>query len=381
MFHHFTNPYVWFWIALAYVWARRSAQALKTIHASPSIEPRYRYPESQKPLVSVIIPAKNEENNIGLCLQSLRDQDYPDYEILVANDSSADRTEEILKSFGDKIRYVNVSPTPKGWTGKNFAIHSAIGLARGEWFLFTDADTRHERSSISAALSHAEARGISFLTLLPRCLAEGFLENVLQPCMMGFTGLWFPLDQVNDPRSQTFFANGQYLLMESGLYRRIGGHHRVCEAFLEDFALMKNAKAFGAKVECALGISIYGTRMYHSFSAIWRGWRRIFLHAHQKNIGRLLFRMADVFLTSFFPFVIPLGMIPVTMQAPADYGFLWGMSVIVLGFIEVVAWRAYGIVKAKRRYVVFFPLGALALVFILLNAAWVAASGQKTKWR
>ncbi|MSR77100.1 MAG: glycosyltransferase [Candidatus Omnitrophica bacterium] len=372
---------IWYLIFLAYVWAWRSHRAMATIKNAPFIHPLLRSLPAPQSLVSVIIPAKNEARNIRECLTSLLAQDYQNYEIIVANDSSTDTTEEILKSFGARIRYVNVSPTPSGWTGKNFAIHSAMNLTQGDWYLFTDADTRHQSSSISSAVSHAESRKLSFLTLLPKCLTGGFLENVLQPCIMGFMGLWFPMDQINSPDSGLSFANGQYILMRAELHQRIGGHENVFDQYLEDFALMKRAKELGERVECALGTSIFGTRMYHAFSYIWRGWRRIYLHAYEKNIAMLLRRMADLFFTVVLPFFALPFFIPATLENPASQAFFWISAAAVLGFILIVAWTSYGIVRAKQIYFIFFPAASLILMLILGNAVLVAASRQKTKWR
>lgn len=368
-------------LILAFIWARRSQAALRALHTAPVIDPEFRRPAKVHPKVSVIIPAKNEEKNIGDCIQRFLLQDYPNFEIIVANDNSRDKTEEILKSFGTKIRYVNVSPTPQGWTGKNFAVHSALSLATGDWYLFTDADTRHHKSSISAAMSHADSRNLAFLTLLPECLTSGLIEKIFQPTMMGFVGLWFPLNRINDPNSKFYFANGQYMLMEADLHHRIGGHAAVHDQFLEDFALMKQAKDMGEKVECALGMDVYGTRMYESFKSLWRGWRRIFLHAFQRKVSVLLGKTFDVFFTSVFPFLIPFIFIPTYLKNPSEQAFFGIFTVLVLAFILTVVWKTYSIIRSRRRFFLFFPLAASTLMLIMINATWLAMTGSKTKWR
>ncbi len=377
----FMDARLWFFILIAGIWIRRSSLALHALYEAPVVNPEEHYPFPDCPKVSVIIPAKNEERNIGECLDRFLEQDYPNYEVIVANDSSKDRTADILKSYGSKIQTVNVSPTPKGWTGKNFAVHSALSHATGEWYLFTDADTRHCPSSISVSLAHARTRKLSFLTLLPECLTDGAMENIFQPAMMGFIGLWFPLNKINDPASPIHFANGQYLLIESDLYHRIGGHEKVFDQYLEDFALMRESKALGERAECALGMSIYGTRMYEKFSSLWRGWRRIFLHAFRKNTRFLIVKVLDVFMTA----VLPFGILCTLVQSPSLLSggtfLLWISALLMAGLIWGVAWKTYGIVKARRRYVIFLPLAALTLCGILIHASWIAATGQKTKWR
>ena len=369
-------------VFLAWIWGQRTVQALQTLHDAPQVQPcKPALLSTSQDLVSVIIPAKNEEGNIAECLNGLLNQDYPHYEIIVANDSSTDRTEEILKSYEARVRFINVSPTPQGWTGKNFAIHSAMNQAQGAWFLFTDADTRHEPCSISASLAYAQSRNLSFLTLLPRCLTGGLMENILQPCIMGFMGLWFPMDQINAPDSKTYFANGQYILMRAELHHQIGGHEKVFDQYLEDFALMKRTKELGERVECAFGISIFGTRMYHAFSSIWRGWRRIYLHAYQKDAFILLQKMADIFFTTVLSFFSLPFFIVSTFNASGPQRFLGIASAMILGLILMIVWKTYGIIRAKQIYFIFFPLGSLILMLILGNAMIVALTGQKTKWR
>ena len=125
-----SDPRFWFWTVIAGVWIYRSWRAIQTLARTPVLKPHAADASSGTPLVSIIIPAKNEEANISECLNSLLGQDYPNFEILVVNDNSSDRTESILKSFGTKIRFFNAPLTPEGWTGKNFAIHTALSKAR-----------------------------------------------------------------------------------------------------------------------------------------------------------------------------------------------------------------------------------------------------------
>ena len=363
-----------FFIALG--WRYRTLRLLKTMRLMPAVA-SCSPPTGKTEKISVIIPMKNEEANARACVKAFLAQDYPDFEVIAVNDNSSDLTEDILKSL--PIHYINAPPKPEGWTGKNFAIHQAVPKASGEWFLFTDADTRHEKSSLSSALAHAQNRGLDFLTLLPRCLTGSFLENMIQPLAMALLGLWFPIEKINNPDSALYFANGQYLLIRRGLYEKLCGHEAVRGEFLEDFALARKAKEIKARTECALGKAIYGTRMYNSLDAIWRGWRRIYLHAFKKNARALAARAVETVFLSVVPFLMPaLFLFP---GLPFKSGIIFSGFLILVFVILIISWKAYKIVDGKPAFAFLHPLAAVFIAFFLLDASFIAATGRKTVWR
>ena len=370
-------------------WIYRSWRALSELKQAPLITPDPQAPRLKN--VSILIPAKNEEKNIAACLNSLLPQLRERDEIIVINNCSRDRTETILQELGAqeitlgdlptdpmiKLKYLNTPETPGEWTGKNFALHLGIYYVSGDWLLFTDADTRLQPGSVNATISFAEKNRVDLLTLLPRCLTEGFWEHLLQPCAMAYTGLWFPVRKINDPASKVYFGNGQYILTRKDHYQRIGGHAAVKEAFLEDFALMKKTKEIGARGICAFGMEVYGTRMYDSFGAIWRGWRRIYLHGFEQKTLRLLKCAMSVFCFSILPLIVFLLLL---LTAPHSVTSL-ALCLVILGILFATAWKAFGIVKARKPYALLHPFAALVLFFILLDAAQMALLKRPTHWR
>lgn len=379
--------WILFYTACTGWWIYRSIRAYQSLRAMPVLIPVQRpFALSDPPKVSIIIPAKNEEMNIQDCIESLLRQDYPHFEIIAINDSSKDNTESILERLASehpqRFRYMNAQITPEGWTGKNFALHSAIEHARGDWFLFTDADTRHAPESLSSSLYYALERNLNFLTLLPHCLTKGFFENLIQPIAMSAIGLWFPMQKVNDPDSAVHFANGQYILIKRDLYENAKGHFAVSGEFLEDFALMKNVKNLNGNAQCALGSSVYGTRMYQSLGASWKGWRRIYLHAFKKNFWELSGRILSLFLFSIAPFLVFALAGPFFLMRPPHEGLValaFAIPVFVMTLIP--CWIAYGRIKANKLFVFLHPLAVLFLVMILVDALRMRIFDQKTVWR
>lgn len=378
------NFLILFYLVTTLVWLYRGSRALRSLREIPQIEPVTQAP-GRVAKVSILLPVKNEESNLADCLTGLLAQDYSSKEIIVINDNSIDRTGEILSEFlrlyPNLLKAVNAPPTPEGWTGKNWALFQGAPRAQGEWLLFTDADTRHEPLALASALAHAEARDLSLLTLTPRCLVGGFWEKVIQPAAMGFLGLWFPLAKVNQPDSGMIFGNGQYLLIRKKAYEKLGGHESVKGAFLEDFALVKAAKSAGLRPECAMATHLYGTRMYRSFIGIWLGWRRIFLHAFEKNPFLLIGKTLSVFCFSVLPFFFFPLLTQWALREPRLMGTLWGASFPILILILLTAWKTHQVIGAPQKYALLHPVAGFILTGILTDVLWAALEKKELKWR
>lgn len=379
---------------VAAFWLYRSYRAIITLRCAPVVKAK-NCPHNKQNKLSVIIPARNEEKNIEKCVTSILKELKDDDEIIVINDRSTDKTESILKDLGGelispekpclistkKIKYLNSIPHPEGWTGKNFALYQGVRYASGNWFLFTDADTVHYPDGLYSSLNHADKKDLVLLTLFPKAITKSFWEHLIQPCAMAFLGLWFPIEKINNPKSKVYFGNGQYLLIKKSHYEKIGGHAAVKEKFLEDFWLVKKTKEIGARSECAFEMDIYGTRMYDSFSSIWNGWRRIFLHAFEQKPLPLLARFFSTLFCSVIPFAcfIPLSIL--ASNSPSIYGITWALCLPLFALIFVTAWKATAIVKAKKIYALLHPLASLILAMILLDAFFMAVAKTPTKWR
>lgn len=368
----YTAFYFLIFAAAVWGWAYRIFRLNQSLSLTPFINPGSR-PASRAEKISVIIPMKNEEANAKTCIEALLKQDYKNFEIIVINDNSTDRTGEIVKSFPDVICIENKTPTPEGWTGKNYAIHKGVTSASGQWLLFSDADTRHQPVSLSAALAHIQQKDLDFLTLLPRCICETFVEKMIQPIAMAFLGLWFPIQKVNDPNSPMYFGNGQYLMIKKKLYDKLGGHEAVRGEFLEDYAFARKVKEVKARGECAMGKDIYGTRMYASFDAAWKGWRRIYLHAFQSKAHVLFGRAIETFFLSVFPFLF----FSFAGLPPGITGGFLGLCIL----IYITSWRAYRLLDADPKFSLLHPLASIMIMLFLLDAAMIAVRGKKTVWR
>ncbi len=230
-------------------------------------------PGPSAPLVSVIIPARNEEASLGACLESLAAQQEIACEIIVVDDASTDRTRAIAQSFAG-VRVVEPGPLPAGWSGKSNAAAAGARGARGSWLLFTDADTVHRPGSLRRALDEAAAHGADLLSYSPAQEVHGLLQMALMPVIFAELARAYPPRQVCDPAHPAAAANGQYLLISRAAYDAVGGHAAIAQTLLEDVALARAVKRAGRRLRFRFGGDAVRTRMYRSFGALREGWTK-----------------------------------------------------------------------------------------------------------
>jgi glycosyltransferase involved in cell wall biosynthesis len=225
------------------------------------------------PEVSIVVPARNEEACLGDCLASLVTQTGVTFEIIVVDDHSSDRTGEIAWSFAG-VRVISPGPLPEGWTGKNNAVVAGAKEARGEWLLFTDADTVHVPGSLERALAEAKEYGAELLSYSPEQIAVTFWELATLPVVFAELARQYPPSKVSDPSSPIAAANGQYILIRRETYEAVGGHVAIATNLLEDVALARAVKGSGRKIRFRYAAGAVRTRMYRNFRQLREGWTK-----------------------------------------------------------------------------------------------------------
>lgn len=243
--------------------------------------------QGSNPEVTIIVPARNEEASLGDCLQSLVTQRGVQFEIIVVDDGSSDRTREIAESF-DNVRVISPGLLPAGWTGKNNAVVAGVGAARGDWLLFTDADTVHLPGSFARALAEATNERADLLSYSPEQIVEGFAEKVVMPVVFAELAAEYPPAKVRDDGSGIVAANGQYILVRRAAYESVGGHVAVANEILEDVALAKAFRRAGLRVFFRYGGDAVRTRMYRNWGDLRDGWTKnlalLFPHAERRAL-------------------------------------------------------------------------------------------------
>lgn len=239
-------------------------------------------------MVSVIVPARNEEACLGRCLQSLVSQQGIGFEIIVIDDASTDRTGEIARSFvaaaGVMITVVPAPPLPENWSGKNNAMSAGANIAKGKWLLFTDADTFHKPGSLARAVTEAEHEGAALLSYSPEQEVQTLLEKAVMPVIFAELASTYPPAKVRDPDSPIAAANGQYLMIARETYDAVGGHTRIAGDLLEDVAMARLVKSSGRKIWFRYGGAAVSTRMYRSWPQMKEGWTKNLAVLFQRSV-------------------------------------------------------------------------------------------------
>lgn len=230
---------------------------------------------ARAPLVSILVPARDEERGIARCVESLARQDYPRCEVLVLDDHSEDRTAAIVADLAARhphVRLLRGEPLPPGWHGKAFACAQLAREAKGDWLLFADADTVHAAHCVSTTLAIAQRRHAALLTMIPRLVAGSFGEALLLPIALLTFACVLPLGLVMSSRTPMVAgAFGPFMLFRREEYERLGGHTAVRGEIVEDMALSRLVKRHGGRVVWVDGTGLVSARLYHGLREAWRG--------------------------------------------------------------------------------------------------------------
>lgn len=274
--------------------------------------------------LSVLIPARDEELNLGECLRSVLLQGSVVNEVLVYDDHSVDATARIAASTGDaRVRVLTPEELPSGWYGKTFACSRLSSAASNRWLLFLDADARLEPGACARMLSEAKRRRLTFLSCWPRLITLSWPERLLMPMLNFVVFSIFPGPlSLGRADSSLGLAHGACMLMERNAYARVGGHAAVRDEIFEDTRIAQLWRQRGERGLCLDGASVVSVRMYAGFGEIWRGFTKNFYLAFRHPVNFWIF-----LLLHFSVFLLPF------------LGWSWRVAAVVLVTRAVLALR------------------------------------------
>ena len=355
-------------------------------HLDIVVEPTH--PPSNAPLISVCIPARNEERNIQTCVEAILAQDYPNFEVIVLDDRSTDGTLEILRQLAareGRLKVIHGTNLPNGWAGKPHALFQASTAAKGEWFCFVDADTFLSPNTLSACFAKASETQADMFTIMTFQILGSFWERVVMPIVMTALSVGFSPRKVNDPKSKDAIANGQFILIRRAVYEAIGGHERVRDQIVEDKAISEQVKWNGFRLVVADGSSFARTRMYTSLAEMWEGWTKNIYLGLSDRPALVLLGVFGAFLAMVAALILPLWPL---------LGVIWylrGGSWLALTVIfqSLILWSM--VILARTRvsigmgispwYALTLPLGAAVFAAMMFTSTWRVLSGRGVTWK
>jgi chlorobactene glucosyltransferase len=331
------------------------------------------------PYISVYIPARNEERGIKNCVESLLNQNYPNFEVIVVDDNSNDNTAKIVCSMAEQypnLIFVAGAQLASGWTGKPYALHQAYQRSRGQYLLFTDADLTYQSHALKTAIHTMICKDLDLLTLMPAAIFGSFWERVVQPVIFGFIAALTNFRKVNSESHQSAMGFGAFLLFKKEAYQKIGGHLSVANEVLEDIMIAKKAKLNGLSILVADGKNLFSIRMYHSMKEIWIGWRKNIFLAMKSSISRASYYMVMVLCFLLTPYIT------VMCNLWVGAGSVWvGISLLGLALSLATGLGLCHELGLERKNVFLFPLGAIVMVMIMFNSMVQTLLLRRTEWR
>jgi chlorobactene glucosyltransferase len=355
------------------------------LHHSRSLDDESGVPLTNAPLVSVIVPARNEAHNIARCMSSILSTTYPNLELIVVDDSSTDETAAIARAAaaGDpRARVITSPPLPDGWFGKQWACATGAKVARGSVLQFTDADTVHSADLVTRSTNAMRGARAQLFSVAGRQELGGFWEKVIQPQIFTILSMRYGgTESVSEATSvSNKIANGQCIFVTHDSYDAIGGHGAVRSSVAEDLMLAQRFFAARKRVVLMLGVNQLSTRMYASLGEIIRGWRKnVFAGGLDSvpfgKVGRTFFPLVLLLppLMQLLP-VLVLILGPIGHATPGM--LLWAT---IASFATLTWWLVvYVTIGENPLYALLYPLGALVLLYIFVTAV---IRGRRVTWK
>jgi chlorobactene glucosyltransferase len=337
------------------------------------------------PLISVLVPARNEERNIRRCLLALSIQTYPNYELIVVDDRSDDETPEILAEITRSEPRLRILPgveLPAGWTGKPHALVQGAAAARGEWLCFIDADTFAEPGLLASAYQVATRYGADMFSILTEQEMFTFWERTILPLVFLGLSYGFPAQRVNDPAKPDAISNGQFILIRRHVYEHVGGHTSVKDRVDEDKAIAQVVKRAGYRLLLADGRKVARTRMYTSLPEMWEGWTKSIYIGLRDRLWLLLFGvLLGVMVSIGFPLWLFGGVVWLAIGGGLTAAFVTLEAAVLWAY---VLWERLRVSKSfgiPPGYAFTFPLGAFLFTLMMLASAFKVISGRGVSWK
>lgn len=320
--------------------------------------------------ISIVIPVRNEETNIKTCLDSLMNQTFKSFEIIVVDDISTDKTVEIIKEHQkhhNNIFLIELKSKPDDWSGKAYALQEGSKIAKYPYILFIDADVKLSPDCLEKAIKYLTENNLDVLSYAAFQECKSFFEYSIQPLVFYILNILYPIENNN---KDVTACNGIFILVNKDFYNKIGSHKTIKTEVLEDVKFAQQVKASQGKLNFIYAPDLISVRMYKNLNDIIEGWT--------KNIFALL-NYSFLKAITIILFLLILFWLPLILLFTINALKLWLISIIIL----VLIYFSYVYFKMKYSLWVglLYPVGSLILTYIIINSIISYKIKGQVKWK
>ena len=370
-------------IGVFLAWVSLTSSMYKSFTKTPYLD-KFENSSNQFPKVSIILPARNEEKFIGKCLESFVNQDYTNYEIMAIDDSSDDKTWEIIEKYAkksDKVVPIKAATKPDGWMGKNWACMEGFKRASGDLLLFTDADTTYSKKVLSLAVAHLLSEKLDVLTVIPRLLCLDNITKITLPMLSTFLHSRYSALNVNNPKKGIGYFFGSFFIIQKEVYEKIGTHEKVKHEIIEDGALGKITKESGFRLKMVRGEHLLDAVYSRSSQEMWNGLERLMVPLYHQNKSYAV----GVFFAVLFILFIPIPFLIysiIFLENSISFIPLLASAILSTSTIFIAAFMETKMgLNLNSVFGLFAPLGGLIVTCGFLSGILQANKSSAVSWR
>ena len=368
--------------------------SFKRLPKLESMNQQHAVVSDESPKVSVILPARNEEKYIAKCLDSLLKQSYPNFEIVAINDSSSDKTGEIIERYhiiNPKVVAISAGPKPgEVWIGKNWACYQGYLNSTGEIFLFTDADTVHSTSIMSLAITYMTKQSLDALTAIPRILLEeNFWIKITLPLLWTLSYAKYSALRANNPKSKIGYFFGSFFIITRKTYEAVGTHKAVKSEIVEDGALGRKVKEEKFNLRVVRGERYVEAAWARDFNTLWHGLRRLMIPLYQRERTNALLMTVSSFLLLLLPFILLPFLLSSTPTAILSIDGYYSVNnfLLLIDIITIALLFSTSAIQSKYTlfqntlYTVGSPLAGVIIFFSFISSILDATKKNAVNWK
>ncbi len=356
-------------IGVLFVWIYLITMLLKSYRKTPNLKNSVKANLSH-PKISIILPARNEEQYISRCIESLLKQTYINFELILINDESTDGTLKIMEKYvnDSRVKILTITTRPLEWIGKNWACYNGYKISDGDLLFFTDADTYHKPCTLELAVNYFLLHQLDALTVMPKLLSYDIITKITLPIFSIFMFTRFSPIRVNDKEKKVGYFFGSFYIISRNIYKNIGTHESVKSEIIEDGALGKKVKEGNYKMIMLFGDDFVEAIWARDSKGLWNGIHRLVIPMYKESkINAVLVTLA-VFFILLFPFIsLPLSLKYFTLTDPFA-NLLMIFSVITsIVMISTILFQNKYMLSQNQVYGICAPFGA-----VIINAGFIS---------